>query len=129
LEYNAGSNPARQVFSFQIDAPVAPVLNLGGFSLNRRINKMVQQVTISNPSTVPLVGPVYVVVSSLSGNTSLSNGNGTTANNAPVGNSYVLVSSGDIAPGSAVSVGLQFAKPVSGNITYSATVLSGTMNP
>ena len=129
LEYNAVSNPARQVFSFQIDAPVAPVLNLSGFSLNRRINKMVQQVTISNPSTVPLVGPVYLVVSSLSGNTSLSNGNGTTANNAPVGNPYVLVSSGDIAPGGAVSVGLQFAKPVSGNITYSATVLSGTMNP
>ncbi|HLH55243.1 MAG TPA: alkaline phosphatase family protein, partial [Verrucomicrobiae bacterium] len=63
----------------------------GGDVLNRRLNKISELVTVFNNSSVPIVGPINLVLDNLSGNTSLSNSAGTTANNAPLGSSYVTV--------------------------------------
>ncbi|MGB8167165.1 MAG: alkaline phosphatase D family protein, partial [Chthoniobacteraceae bacterium] len=124
IEYSAGPQ-ARTVFSFQLDA--TPVVR-GGFVLDRRLNKMVQQVTITNNTGSALAGPVDLVLTGLSGNTALSNASGTTANNAP-GSPYITVQAGSLAPGASASVNLQFNRPLTGAITYGTQVVSGTANP
>src|SRR5262249_25164589 len=75
-----------------------------------------------------VAGPIYLVLDSLSANTSLTNKTGTTANNPPA-SPYITVQTGSLAPGAATSVVLQFAAPTSGGITYSARTLSATANP
>jgi len=123
-EYSAGPQ-ARSIFSFQLDA--LPITR-GGFVLDRRLNKMVQQVTITNNSGAALNGPINIVLSGLSANTSLSNATGTTATTAP-GSPYISVQSGSLASGASLTVTLQFARPAAGNITYTALPATGTLNP
>ena len=126
-EYGAGPQ-AGTVFSFQIDATP---LTRGGYVLDRRINRMVQQVKLTNNTGANIVGPINLALDSLSANTTLANANGVTANNAPLGSSYITLQAGDLAPGASVSSTLQFTKPApgSGNITYTARTITGTANP
>lgn len=86
----------------------------GGFLLNRRTNQVNQQVTLKNVSGQTFNGPFYLVLDSLSSNTSLVNATGTTSGGSP----YVAIPSGPLAPGGSVSVVLQFTLPSSGGITY-----------
>lgn len=86
----------------------------GGFVLNRRTNRMTQQVTLKNVSADAVAGPIYLVLEELSANTTLANATGTTG-----GNPYVVVSAGNLAPGASVAVSLQFTVPAAGGITYS----------
>ncbi len=123
-EYSVGPQ-VRTVFSFQLDAQ--PITR-GGFVLDRRINKIVQQLTITNNTGAALNGPIDIVLAGLSGNTSLSNATGTTAITSP-GSPYITVQAGSLAAGASASVMLQFARPVSGNITYTAQAVTGTVNP
>jgi len=69
------------------------------------------------------------VLDNLSGNTSLLNASGTTANNAPVGSPYITATLGNLAPGASVAVSLSLARPASGGITFSARTVTGTLNP
>ena len=98
-----------------------------GFVVNRRSNKVTQVVTITNVGNATVTGPVNLVLDSLS--TPLANANGTTANNAPNGSPYVTVTSGDLTPGAAATVVLQFTIPASGGVSYTARTVSGTANP
>lgn len=123
-EYSSGPQ-ARSIFSFQLDA--LPITR-GGFVLDRRLNKMVQQLTITNNSGAALNGPINIVLSGLSANTSLSNATGTTVTTAP-GSPYISVQSGSLASGASLSVTLQFARPAAGNITYNPLPATGTLNP
>ncbi|HLP08172.1 MAG TPA: cellulase family glycosylhydrolase [Opitutaceae bacterium] len=100
-----------------------------GFSLNRRTNRMVQQVKIQNPGATPITGPVYLVLDSLSANTTLANAAGKTSTFVPSNSPYVLVSSGNLAAGSTVTVTLEFTVPTSGGITYDARILSDGTTP
>lgn len=84
----------------------------GGLVLNRRTNQVTQQVTLKNVSPHNLTGPVYLVLDSLSSNTTLVNANGTT------GGSPYVTSAGDLAAGASVTLTLTFTNPASGGITY-----------
>ncbi|HWA24732.1 MAG TPA: sugar-binding protein [Lacunisphaera sp.] len=86
----------------------------GGFLLNRRTNQVSQQVTIRNTSTASVKGPIYLVLDSLSGNTTLVNASGTTSGGKP----YYVASAGDLAPGAALTFVLTFTNPASGGISY-----------
>jgi hypothetical protein len=129
LEYGANGNTARSLFSFQVEAASKPSVSLGGFVFNRRTNKLNQQVVVTNNGNVPLIGPIRVALDSLSTNTALINGNGLTANNAPINSSYVNVTSNNLAPGASAAATLQFDKPASGSVNYSPRVLTGTLAP
>lgn len=109
------------------DSPLSVVRS--GYALNRRTGRIVQQVTIKNNASVPIAGPIYLVVDNLNANTSLANASGLTANPAPVGSPYILVSSGDLAPGAQGTASLEFTPPSAGGITYSTRVLSGDLAP
>ena len=115
IEYSATARRRSTIFSFQIDATP---LTRSGYVLDRRLNKMVQQVTLTNNTGAAILGPINLALDSLSGNTALFNASGTTANNAPLGSAYITMQAGNLAPGATVSTTLQFNKPVSGSITY-----------
>jgi acid phosphatase len=100
----------------------------GGFAVNRRTNRVTQTITVTNASSQPMSGPIYVALDNLK-NTTLTNGGGTTVNSSPTASPYVLVNATDLAPGASASVTLQFTVPASGAITYSPRVISGTQNP
>jgi acid phosphatase len=104
-------------------------VNRGSDVLNRRLNKISEQVTIVNNASVPIAGPINLALDNLSSNTALSNGNGTTANNAPLGSPYITASASDLAPGASTTVTLLFSRPVSGSITYNPRAITGTANP
>ena len=100
-----------------------------GFALNRRTGKFEQKVTVTNASAVTIVGPINLVIDNLSANTALTGATGTVANNAPLGSPYVTVSAADLAPGQSVTALLQFNKPATGSISYTARTITGTANP
>lgn len=128
-EYASGPQ-ARTVFSFKVDAAtVAPQVTRSGFLLNRRTNRLVQAVVVKNVDTVPLTGPVRIALDTLSSGTTLANSTGTTANNAPTGSPYITVSAGDLAPGATATVELQFTKPATGGVTYTARTITGSLVP
>ena len=107
-------------------APGRVSVAVGGFTLNRRTNRLSQTVTLTNDSNAPVTGPVQLVLGGLTG--TLLNGTGTTANNYPVGAAYITASSGNIAPGASVNVVLQFPAG-SGSPTYTPTTVTGTTAP
>jgi len=101
----------------------------GGFTLNRRTNKLSQTVTVTNDTGATVTGPVQLVLGGLSNNTTLANSTGNTANNYPVGAAYITATSGNMAPGAAVNVVLQFTPPASGTVTYTPSTVTGTTAP
>lgn len=101
----------------------------GGYSFNRRLNRIVQTITVTNQASAPITGPIYLAIDQLSTNTSLANSAGVTANNAPLGSPYVLVKAGTLAPGETATVALQFAPPSPGAITYSTRTIAGASTP
>jgi len=110
-------------------SPVSPLtITKSGFTLNRRTNQMVQNVTITNPTSSTINGPTYLILDSLSSNTTLVNANGTTQYIVPSSSPYILVSSTPLAPNQSVTVSLTFTVPASGGITYNGRVLSGSSN-
>ena len=121
IEYPDGPQ-ARQLFGFQVDA--LPIVR-SGFVFDRRLNKIVQPVTITNNTAAELGGPIDVVLPGLSGNTSLANANGMTSNGSP----FITLQAGNLAPGASASVALQFVRPTTGGITYGTQVVTGTASP
>lgn len=129
IEYTGGPQ-ARTVFSFKVDAAtVAPQVTRSGFLLNRRTNRLVQAVVVKNVDSVLLTGPIRIALDNLSSGTALANTTGTTANNAPTGSPYITVSAGDLAPGASATVDLQFTKPATGGVTYTARIVTGSLAP
>jgi aryl-phospho-beta-D-glucosidase BglC (GH1 family) len=126
----AKSTAAMDVYGAPTPNVAAPLkVTKQGFSLNRRTNRMVQKVQIQNPGATPITGPVYLVLDSLSENTTLANAAGTTSTFVPSKSPYVLVSSGNLAANSSVTVTLEFTVPTSGGITYDARILSDGTAP
>jgi hypothetical protein len=75
-----------------------------GFSLNRRTNKYAQTVTVTNLLTAATANPVYIEVGHLTAGATLSDSLGTASD----GNPYILGSPAGLAPGTSVTVTLQF---------------------
>ncbi|EDY18038.1 phosphoesterase [Chthoniobacter flavus Ellin428] len=101
----------------------------GPFAVNQRARIITQAVTITNRGSVPMQGPVQLVLDNLSAGTALNNKTGVTVNNAPNGSPYITAATGSIAPGASVTVSLQFAMPSSGGVNYYARTVTGTTNP
>jgi hypothetical protein len=119
--------PAFSIVSFTLESSSPIQVKRGGFVLNRRTARIVQQITVTNTSGATVAGPVRVALDQLSGNTTLLNAGGTTAY-SPAGNPFVTVASGSLAPGASASFSLEFAASGSG-ITYSPRVILGPVTP
>jgi endoglucanase len=93
-------------------------------------NPLEQKVKVRNTGTQPALGPVYLVLTGLSTNTSLVNATGLTSNVVPAGDPYVSVTTGSIDPDQKVKVTLDFSSPKpNGDITYTPRVLSDGIGP
>ena len=129
--YDVGS-PATAVITIADNdfAPVAQpgiVVSRGGFVLDRRTNAFVQVDTLTNTTTSPIAGPIYLALDNLSANATLPGRNGITINTAPSGSAYVQVVSpgSSLAPGASITATLSFSNPSRAAISYSTRVLAG----
>lgn len=112
--------------------PVGVSVARGGFVFNRRIQRFVQQVTLTNNGTIPVATPLALAIDHLSANVSLANVTGMTTVLAPAGSPYVSVSVGPdqlLTPGESVSVTLEFSNPGLAGISYDARVVAGSATP
>lgn len=144
MDWSGNGDPTYYVDDIALSTSVAPndlvvtgsnpmpsplTITKGGFTLNRRTNTMVQTVTITNPTSSTISGPIYLILDSLSSTTSLTNATGMTSMTVPTPNPYITATSGGLAPNASVTVTLQFAVPAYGSISYSARTLSGGATP
>ncbi len=129
-EYNGTTNPARTVFSFQVDSaidalasvPTGVTVTRGGFVLDRRTGNFLQLVTLTNTGATPVSGTVAIALDSLSANATLTSAAGATA--SPL--ALVNVGADNIlSPGESATVTLQFNNPTRAAITYTPRVLGG----
>jgi len=135
IEYATGPQ-ARELFSFQVDAalsdsgaslPTNISIVRSGFILDRRTNRFVQQVTLTNTGTTPIVGSVALALDSLSPTVTLATSAGVTGATAPSGSPLALVNVGPdniLSSGESATVVLQFINPTRVAITYSARIIA-----
>ena len=137
-EYSAGPQ-ARTVFSFQVDAaidaiasvPASVTVTRGGFVLDRRTGRFVQQVTLKNVGATTVSGSVAIALDSLSSNATLATSAGSTAATSPTGSPLAVVNVGGdnaLTPGESATVTLEFTNPTRAAITYTPRVL-GNVKP
>jgi hypothetical protein len=97
----------------------------GGFVLNPVTGRFAQTVTIKNISAATIIGPLSLVLDSLSSNASLFNATGATDTlELPAGSPY-LNASVNLAAGQNTAFSLQFTDPSHTAITYNTRVLAG----
>lgn len=82
-------------------------------------------VRIQNTGSVPVPGPLYLVLDNLSSSATLDNADGTTQVLAPLGSPYVLVNldGAALAPGDSAVAQLDFTDPTLDPISYTTRVL------
>jgi hypothetical protein len=103
-----------------------------GYVFDRRTQLFVQQVQLTNTSSTPVSGPVWLVLDNLSSDAALYNSAGTTANFPPLGSPYIGVNVGGdnvLSPGETATVTLDFTDASRGGISYTARVLAGMPTP
>ncbi|MEO5711894.1 MAG: hypothetical protein ABIT37_00250 [Luteolibacter sp.] len=106
-------------------------LTRGGYARDRRTGLYSQLVTLQNGQQFPVAGPFNVALDGLTFGVTLANATGATANNAPLGNPYLLMpaSAGGVAAGASLSATFQFSDPSNTAINYTPRVLSGPTAP
>jgi hypothetical protein len=103
------------------------VVNAGGFRFDRNTNQFVQDVDLTNRSTVPIAGPIAVMVSGLSANATLATPHAQSTCNepgAPVVDAGICPT-GVLAVNQTVRVTLRFNNPSRTAIRYTPTMLAG----
>jgi hypothetical protein len=103
------------------------VVNAGGFRFDRNTNQFVQDVDLTNRSTVPIAGPIAVMVSGLSPNATLATPHAQSVCNepgAPVVDAGICPT-GVLAVNQTVRVTLRFNNPSRTAIRYTPTMLAG----
>jgi hypothetical protein len=103
-------------------------LTVSGYVVNRHTGVNTQTVTVTNVLSGAISTPIYLVLGSLSSNTTLTNSAGTTVNNAP-GSPYVLVSQNGLAAGASATVTLQYTAPTSGVISSTMSAITTDSQP
>ena len=137
IEYAEGPQ-ARTVFSFKVDSPLDAIATVpanvsvtrSGFVLDRRTNRFVQQVTLTNSGSEPVNGAVALALDGLSANATLATAAGVTGASVPGGSPVALANIGPdnvLSPGESATLVLQFNNPSRAAITYSTRVLAGVL--
>jgi hypothetical protein len=91
-----------------------------------------QSVTLTNQATVPLQGPLALVLDKLPRTVRLLHRQGVTRSFAPLGSAYVDVgplAMEEFSAGASVTVVLAFSNPTRRGVRYVARVVAGTTSP
>jgi outer membrane protein assembly factor BamB len=91
-----------------------------GLGRNRGTGIWAATLTVTNTNAVAINGPVQVILSKLSVNATMVNNTGV-RNGSP----YITVSPGVLAPGTSVSVSIQFTNPSNGYIDFIPLPVTG----
>jgi len=117
------------VVSTPADVTFAMLVTSSGWRYDRTTRRYVKTLTITNLGSLPVTGPLSVVLENLSGNATLYKRTGVTARNYPYNSPYIdtsTVSSNILVPGASVSVTIECDNPTNQNITYDAiSILAG----
>lgn len=122
--------------NFVIENPTSPLspqetntafnISLSGLQLNRNTGFYVQTATLTNISSTPIAGPLYLVLANLAtGVTLTTTPIGLTKTIAPVGSPYLRLqfpAGATLAPGASISIPLQFLNAGRGRITYTPNI-------
>ena len=114
-----------------IPAPAAAA-TAGDFTLDSTTGHYFQTVTITNPGSDPVPGPLWLMLGNLSGNAALVNADGTSASLPPLASPFVSVpvgGDGALRPHETKQVTLEFLNPSGNPITYSSQVVSVVPTP
>lgn len=118
FEFSVGGCAAAPAVTSQMHVTLGEFRPSGG--------QVAQDVIVKNVGVNPAANPIWLVLDSLSSNTSLVNRAGFTSAALPAGSPFVGAgSSGSLLPGQVARFVLRFQKPVSGTITYTPRVLAG----
>jgi len=118
--------------TFDIEDPASPLppqdvtaqidVQRSGFRLDRQTGFFVQNVVLTNSGSVPIAGPLFLVLPGLPSSVVLTSKSGLTQSIAPAGSAFLrLVVGGDglsIQPGQSISVLLQFLNANGAQISY-----------
>lgn len=111
--------------------PTSPHVSVDPSSLTYNTNSQLweQTISVSNPTNIPILGPVSFVFDTLNKGFTIENASGTTSCTYPSGSPYVNISSAGIPPQGVVNTTLYFAHPASKaeiSSPYTARVLEGS---
>ena len=101
---------------------------VGRIIANKLGERLKQTVVVQNTSTIPVAGPVSLVIDALPVNVTLFGAEGQTTCAAPLGSPFVTINAGTdgvLTPGERVTLTLAFVNPLRKGITYATRVLAG----
>jgi hypothetical protein len=109
---------------------VTALLSIQRGKLRHKGGRYRQTITLHNAGA-PLQGPLYLVVDQLTHKVRLQHPTARTAQKAPLGSPYVLVSlaNNQLGTGATQTVVLTFGNPLGRKIHYSLRVLDGAGQP
>lgn len=122
----AGSGSASAAVNCNNELTASSQLQQSGYRLNRRDNRFVQDVTLTNKSGTPFSGPVYLVLTGLNPAITLASSTDSGCTSAAGAAFQLSAESVAIDPGKSVKVTLQFSNPSQLRIAYSLRVFGGT---
>ena len=116
--------------AYEAAAPVTAQFSISrsGFRLEAATGRFLQTVVVQNTSTIPVAGPVSLVIDALPVNVTLFGAEGQTTCAAPLGSPFVTINAGTdgvLTPGERVTLTLAFVNPLRKGITYATRVLAG----
>lgn len=110
-----------------VAADVTAQLTVTPLGFRRSYGNYTQTIQISNPTGLPIAGPVSLVFDRLSANATLLETSDVTKVLAPLGSRYVPVNIGPegvLSPGETITLYVDFSNPTNQPITYTPRVLA-----
>jgi hypothetical protein len=113
------------------DLTAGLTITRSGFRIDRKTGFYVQTIQFTNSQTVPVTGPLYLVVADLSSGVTVVNA-GLTENVSPAGSPYIALHPADgssLQPGESLSLTLQFENGGRAPINYTPKVFKTLTTP
>lgn len=98
----------------------------GGFRLNHATQHYTQTITVTNPGSSTIAGPISIALDNVPASATLFNLTGATLCNLPNGNPFMDVTAGPLAPGASATATIDFINVSNAGITYAVRVLAGS---
>lgn len=123
--YDAASATTRSS-NYALDVKIPAIVSnqvavtQNGFVRNHSTGLWTATLTVTNTGASAIAGPVQVAFTNLSANATMVNETGVL-----LGNPYITVTTGTLAPGKSVSVPIQFSNPSNGYINFVPVTYSG----
>jgi sulfur-oxidizing protein SoxB len=120
-----GSPPSFSLTNLAANVSGQVKVTQDGFGRNRATGIWSANMTLTNTSLSAITGPVQVVLTSLTSGVIMTNKTATFNGSPFDGSPYITVSVGNLPPGAAVTVSIQFTNPSNGFINYTPVTYSG----